>query len=344
MEDPHYSETLIRPLWTIFEHILQKEKTKKIISRKTLLDLNGQLCMELRMNDNELTEMLNFLHRVGSLLYFDEGNLKETIILDLSWFVNAFKCLLKYHVSLSKACDSKRNRFYLTGELDDQELNEIWGQCPDSAEYFLHKMEILSYMEQLGLLAICNSGNQASKENAGVWYYIPSMNNREFDMDNKKFTTSSILCFEFDKDGQLPTYLFHGVILKCLKIPRWSFLLEDDRNCIYKNVACFSFRDHIVVICLCKFQIQVQVWVPQKKYEYIDSKLLEEIQQSVEDKIREYKKYSYTVGYKCQNGVLNNENDNLFVAKEEFPVFNLICKRCKLKNKHNVDNSICWVC
>lgn len=91
-----------------------------------------------------------------------------------------------------------------------------------------------------------------------------------------------------------------------------------------------------------QFQIQVQVRIPGKTGS-IPTEILGEVQRSVEEKIGDYKKYWYEIGYKCQNGMLNAEDDNSFIAKEKFPVSKVICEKCKFKDKHYVDNKICWV-
>lgn len=293
---------------------------------------NKRLSKEFRMNDSEITEMLLFLHRVGNLLYFDECSLKEIIILDIQWLVDAFKCIVTYKVKIATT-DIQRSHFHNTGEIEDQELREIWeNQGEKGKTYLSHKAEILSCMEQLGLLATYGAEK----------YYIPSMNKRNFENDDSAYITSSILCFQFDKNQQSPLDLFYGVILKCLKIPEWSILQARDQNCFYENVACFSFRQYIVVVCLCKFQIQVQVRIPGKTGS-IATEILGDVQRSVEEKIGDYKKYWYEIGYKCQNGMLNAEDDNSFIAKEKFPVSNVIREKCTFKEKHYVDNKICWV-
>lgn len=100
------------------------------------------------MSDSEITEMLLFLHRVGNLLYFDEDSLKEIIILDIQWLVDAFKCIVTYKVKIANT-DIKRSHFQITGELEDKELREIWeNQGEKGKTYLSHKTEILSCMEQ----------------------------------------------------------------------------------------------------------------------------------------------------------------------------------------------------
>lgn len=197
----------IKPVWALFEHILEKEKIGKVISRKTVSNINENISKEFRLTDRDITDMLLFLHRVGILLYFDENQLKETIILDIQWFAQAFKCIVAYDVDVRKN-DEKRERFLHTGEIDDDELNRIW--MKKDKGYLAYKTEIISYMEQLGLLAACQTGDK-------MFYYIPSMNRRRFKDTEEMKTKSSILCFQFDELGQLPDFLFYGIVIKCTK-------------------------------------------------------------------------------------------------------------------------------
>lgn len=111
--------------------------------------------------------------------------------------------------------------------------------------------------------------------------------------------------------------------------------------CLYENATCFEFCHHIVVVCLCKFQIQVRVSVQAK--DIIDVNLLGNVQRFIKENLREYKGYDYETGYKCQNGVLNDKDDNSFIAKEKFPVSKLYCTMCKKKETHYFENEICWV-
>lgn len=327
----------IKPVWALFEHIMQKEKKRRIIERKILSDFNDELGEEYRLNDENITEMLLFLHRVGNLLYFDEGILKETLILDVQWFVNAFRSIIEYHENIACA-DHNSSRFKTTGEITDQELTTIWESKKEGQSYISHKKEILRYMEHFGLVATCNAQNGLLP-----FYYFPSMNNKKFTNPSNDFIKSSILCFQFNTDRQLPFNIFYRLVVKCLKNPEWAILQEEnEQKCLYENVACFSYQHYIVVVCLCKFQIQLQVWNAERNGN-IDKELLGNIQRSVEETFSG-REYLYKIGYKCMNGKLNAEEDDSFIAQKRFPVSRLNCPNCTLGNKHFVDNEICWVC
>lgn len=55
-----------------------------------------------------------------------------------------------------------------------------------------------------------------------------------------------------------------------------------------------------------------------------------------------FEKYLSLVGYKCENGVFNNENDLLFFLKGSFCDLLIICSMCK-EGMYKVDNKVCWV-
>lgn len=296
---------------------------------------NNAISKDLQMNETEISEMLLFFHRVGTLLYFEENNLKETIILDIQWFSDAFKSIIAYHVDIKKS-DIERVHFQNTGELDDPILEKIW-RMEENKKYTQHKDVMLAYMEQLGLLAICNTESTDTKE-IKTWYYIPSMNKRKFEINDKEFAKSSILCFQFDKQGQLPIFVFYGVIVRCMKIPGWSIFKQNGQKCIYESVACFSYLHLLVKICLSTFQIQVQVCFPHGE---TIGKELEKIQRSIKKILKEFKNYSFQVGYKCINGKFNAEEDNSFISMEMFRVSGLKCETCSVL--HYVKSNICWV-
>lgn len=260
----------IHPVWGIFEHIMKEEKGQKIISRKLLSAYNKELSQHFQLDDNSITKMLLFFHRVGNLLYFDESILREIIILDVQWFVDAFKCIIRKHEKKATT-DCETLRFQTTGEITDKDLTRIWEESNEGQTFIAHKNDILLYMEKLGLLAICDTlkGQLLS-------YYVPSMNTRKFKNRENHITKSSVLCFHFKEHGELPFNKFYCFVVKCLKLDGWSVLREEEENCWYENVACFAYKNCIVVVCLCKFQIQLQVWILDENA-YINPELLSDI-------------------------------------------------------------------
>lgn len=325
--------------WAIFErYLLIKKRENKIMKRGQLLAFNETVLKEKRIHDDEITELLKFLNKAGTVLFFEEERLKDTIILDFQWFLDAFKSIINYKVKLAKPSDTEREYFKSTGELEDNELTEIWIKCRNGKEYMNNKEDIVAYMEKLGLLAICHSERPKSK--VTPWYFVPSMRKGKFDKTIfEMYTGSTILCFEFKKK-QLPKHVFYAVVFQCIKIQDWSILLLKHKElCLYENMAGFLFCDIVVLICVCKNQIQVQTYCKNNKINTLS--LNTKIQNEVSRIIKGFEKYPSSVGYKSEKGVFNNENDLSFFSIESLFAAPVTCKTCG--PWHDVDRSLCWV-
>lgn len=340
----HWKRT-VKPASAIFEHILKEKKMSRIFDKNELLRLNKNLNAEFSLGDSEITTLLTHLHQAGTLLYFEEPALKDTIILDVQWLVDAFKSILAYYVGTEKVHDIERQNFYDTGELSERELDAIWKRQEDKGKGFItHRCVLTSFMEKLGLLAKVTFEDQ-------LWYYFPSMNSRKF--DNKQFEDckkSSILSFQFEENNQRPIFVFYRFVIKCMKFPGWNIWIQNHRRCIYEDVACFSFQEHIVLLCVCSFQIQVQVCHPTND---IEGNLLGEIKSMLENTMEELRihnneltrkkfKFNIRIGYKCENGKFHDEELN-FIPEVDLTNTNRksLCKFCP--KVHTLENGICWV-
>ena len=330
-----YWKRTVKRASAILEHFLQEKRKFKIIARNDLLQLNLNLGQEFRLDDSEITTLLKHLHQAGTLLYFEEPALKDTIILDVQWLVDAFKCIVFYDVATEKVNDIERQNFYQTGELYEDELDTIWEvEDKKGKGYKTHKNVLTSYMEKLGLL-VCNSEPQS-------WYYFPSMNRRKFVKEHfKDLKKSSIFLFQFEKKNQLPIYVFYKFVIKCMKLPSWKIHMEKQYRCLYDEVACFSFQGHIVLLCVYNFQIQAQVCHPDND---IDTNLLTEIKALLENAMEEFRiqNYKFDIGYKCQNGKFHEEELN-FIPETDLTerVNDRFCTFCT--GKHTLESKICWV-
>ena len=260
-----YWEENIRPALAIFEYMLRKEIKEKIVLRERLSAFNDKIDSEFKLTEHEINKMLEYLNRVGSLLYRDEDHIRDIVILDVQWFADAFKSIVTYSVDTKNPNDTERDYFRTTGELKDDQLDAIWKETPNEGkEYFKFKKEILTYMEHLGLLTVCESKCLISETRSSKWYCFPSMNTKPFQVEHapENFISSSILCFQFDENGQFPIFVFYALVAKCIKMENWNIFEKNKQKCIYEKGAKFSFRHTFVVICICKFQIQVQVFLP----------------------------------------------------------------------------------
>lgn len=323
----------VKPVTAILERILQEKKMLRIIKMKDFSNLNKCLDPEFRLDDSEIITLLKHLHQAGTLLYFEETDI---IVLDVQWLVDAFKSILAYNVGIEKGHDIEPHHFKVTGELNDEQLDAIWNrQENDKKDFKIHKNVLTSYMEKLGLL-VCIS-------EPPTWYYFPSMNKRKFvEGEFKGLKHSSILTFRFKREKQRPFFIFYKLVIRCMKLFSWKIQIEKQSRLLYDDVACLSFKGHVILLCVHNFQIQVQVLFPSKD---IETNVLKEIKSMLESIMEEFRNqnYEFEIGYKCQNGTFRDQELN-FIPETELTngVNDHLCTFCTNK-RHFVGKEICWV-
>lgn len=94
--------------------------------------------------------------------------------------------------------------FKLSGELEDEELNILWKKYLNGKEYLKNKIDIIVFMEKLGLLVKCNLKwlyyNKIFFRKEIFWYFVLSMRKGNFDeISFKLYIGFIIFCFEFEK-------------------------------------------------------------------------------------------------------------------------------------------------
>lgn len=319
--------------WALFEIFLLEEKKKKILKRDEVIDFNKRLGEELQLNDGDVDVMLQFFHDIREILYFDQADLKDAIILDIQWFSDAFKHII---TDKNHAEDDLLDRvdeweiFNETGVLNGQLLNAIWEiHSPNCNDY---KKEIMLYMEKLGLLATFNQGEEK--------WYVPSMNKTPFEKQTlSRWSSSSILCFQFDV---LPVGIFHRLVAVCIQIPL-EILACGDKQCIYQTAAIFMHDDHHFVIGMTKSAIQLQVFVFSGN---VNPTCCRQIRQKMKDVLHTcsntfQSNFKFSVGYKCKVSGFCDEEESKVISEEKFTKSSFVCPGCPVENKHMIEtNSI----
>ena len=228
--------------------MLRKEIKEKIVLRGRLSEFNDKIHTEFKLTEDEINKMLEYLNRVGSLLYREEDHIRKIVILDVQWFVDAFKSIVTYSVDVKNPNDTDRDYFRTTGELKDDQIDAIWKETANEGkEYFKYKKEILSYMEHLGLLTVCESKSLISETRISKWYYFPSMNTKPFQVEHapENFKSSSILCFQFDENGQFPISVFYALVAKCIKMEKLEHFRKKQAKMYLRERSIVFFSPHL---------------------------------------------------------------------------------------------------
>ncbi|XP_062584040.1 uncharacterized protein LOC134245809 [Saccostrea cucullata] len=131
--------------WAFFEiEINQKKESERILDIEQLTtkltDGNDEQEEELKLKK----DMLRYYHDAGKVVYFNEEGLKQYVIIDVQWFIDAFKHILtdKLHFQGIPAAQKDWDEYYTTGNLRDRLLTEIWKHKDDKLEEEMNRVQV----------------------------------------------------------------------------------------------------------------------------------------------------------------------------------------------------------
>ncbi|XP_062609906.1 uncharacterized protein LOC134271712 isoform X2 [Saccostrea cucullata] len=347
--------------WLLFDHELQLNKKKRHIL--PFEEITEKMSFMEEQRKEKVEGMLRYYHDAGKILYFNEEGLSKNVIIDVQWFVDAFKIIItdRNHIKGIIATMNDWNEYNDTGYLKKSLLCEIWKKedenlfknfdrkersvdiqfDKDSRFLSYHTEELLSYMQKLGLLFIGSSS-----------LYVPCMNKRSFKERRKQLgaidSQTSILVFYFEF---FPFFIFCRLIVKLTQIKNWTVLTDGGKSCLYNNAAIFKFKEHYISVAMKSPTIQLQIFKP-------DSKVLKDvtilIRKEIEHKIMQltrtfYKQLKHKVGYSCKN---DQKKILGYKVKDDFleetllrPGRRMTCPQHPIDKKHTIspnDLMLCW--
>ncbi|XP_061195128.1 uncharacterized protein LOC133203347 [Saccostrea echinata] len=320
--------------WALCEITLRdlRLQKKRIISKE---DFQKECFHKIKEKYTQVPDILKFFHEIGIILNFKEKKLSNIVIIDIQWFVDAFKYII---TDLNHVTDNVDNyedwrNFSQNGYLTDKLLERIWSSkdlnVGDS------KREILKYMQRLGLIV---KGNDK--------HYIPCMNKCTFEAKHEETfkryqSKTSVLVFKFPF---LPYFIFCRLIVACITKTNGEWKVLNDQGLrLFKNVACFAYKQHNVALAVNHSSIQLQVFQP------IGTSMKKEVTLKVRDITEEllnvltksfHKEIMYTVGYQCSMNEVFREYDECFVEETAIHMQGKItCPRHILLHPHILHES-----
>ncbi|XP_078326477.1 uncharacterized protein LOC111124123 isoform X3 [Crassostrea virginica] len=312
--------------WTKLASVLKKlQKDNKIYLYLDLLRF-VQNSIELAMeNEEELVNALTFFHETGEILFQSEtGN----IILDLQWFVDAFKCIIldETHVDMKYPEFEELNE---NGFLSKKILDELW----NNDNFYHHKKVLVNHMKKLDMLA------ELSEE---MWY-VPCMNKQTYYWTIlENCNVSSRLCFLFEF---LPFVIYHRLVVACINKLEMKPWISEGRKCIFHTVAILSCKDpyHRVLIGICDnnepthkespYSIEIQINVTEPRE--IDTKLTSEVQGRICEILSNLtqaftsRESSFSVGYRCRLKPFGANPDGQIIKEAELSESEFDCSKCR---------------
>ncbi|KAK3588518.1 hypothetical protein CHS0354_022993 [Potamilus streckersoni] len=270
-QQPHWGEE--KPAkWLPLEQAIMTLKASGVkvapLSLVEEINRSGSVSIEDRA---ELDLFLRFQHEMGTILYFSIDGLKEKIILDPQWMIDALKSLITAEIFVKKnpAITSKWYEFKEKGKLTHELLDAIWSK-EESPEFHDNKDHIIHLMEELNIIARPRLYSQDGKDVKVEDYFLaPCMLRQKTPKHviapepHPEMESSSVLCCVF-MGKFLPSPIFHRLLAACLA--HWPIAMKKSDNlifcgcCIFEVDPCHKLtlhhRDYVIFVRVTKMSVK----------------------------------------------------------------------------------------
>ena len=324
--------------WTKLESVLRKLKEISNVFPFSALLINILKTNDLRINNEEdLLNALMFFNDTGVILF--RAEIKDIIILDVQWFVDAFKRIIfdEEHMEVMEYMSALEEFKELNeyGLLTSKVLNVLWRNF----DFYQYKKSLVNHMKHLDMIA------ELSED---MWY-VPCMNKQMFDskiLDNCNVSSRFCFLFEF-----LPFIIYHRLVAACINKMGMKPWKISAKMCIFHTVTILTYKDdtHRVLIGICdnkerphrdvpySIEIQINVTKPREIDTSLTSKLKEDIFQNLTEitqGISSSELYSH-VGYRCRLETFGKNVESHILKEEEISGMEYDCSKCS--QSHIVD-------
>ena len=258
---PNWGEEL--PMrWLLLFSKLNKmaQNGRKIISKKDLRQLNTTLPSPLQIE--EIDVFLNFHHSLGHILYFQCSELQDTIVLDPTLVVDAFRSIIT-SPTLCQFTTIRRHAWsnLKQGIIKDKQISALWA-CDEFATLEKYHDPLIAMMSKLDLLV--KPKCYKSGENVYCSYFVvPSMIQQSGDGVAcemfKKHPISQSVSFVF-KRKLLPVGVFSRLLAACMSL--WPI----ERKHLYYGMCLYDVDQfHSMLICKIEHVIHLSVHHKRKQ-------------------------------------------------------------------------------
>ncbi|XP_060589589.1 uncharacterized protein LOC132744824 [Ruditapes philippinarum] len=163
--------------WIQLEEALKGNKeNRKILKYKDVQNIDKST--DLPINDEEQLKLfLKYHHAKGTIVYFDEEKLRDFVVIDPQFLVDAFKCI----ITSKRFCKWRSDIHVLweklieTAVLDKYLLNSIW-EHDDKNRFMEHRDILLAFLQRHRILAEMQVIDEITCDARGTGKYIvPSL-------------------------------------------------------------------------------------------------------------------------------------------------------------------------
>ena len=238
------------------EIVAQVSKGVALITMDDMKKINSQQAIR-PLTDPELKVFLKFQHAVGTILYFDELNLDQHIILMPTLLIDAFKSIITDRI-FCKGDKKKENVWDILdrkGIILKQDVDQIWKNKKYS-KFKKEKDYLLAVMTHLDILVEPKRYDPRTHIRIPTdFYYVASMIRK---LDNTGYLKSDFfsqrnIAIVFDKTGTIiPPALSFRFISYCLSIWGVKTYRETNEDMLFHKSAVFTIYPSLDMYVQCE--------------------------------------------------------------------------------------------
>ena len=263
--------------WLPLEREIQNAKNSglKVLSLARIREVNSRLDIHIH-DETELHMFLKFLNDTGDVIYINEPGLRDTVVLDPVWLIDALKALItadRFAIRSLQHAD-KWKRFCESGTIPKETILAIFKANTDNPALFENSEHVLKLMEKFLFIASpidisehLGDTEGADKKTDDV-YIVPSMVQKQMNSDlntlPEGLSSTTVYCM-VAKNNFLPAAVFYKLLAKC--ISKWHIVEQGRQKQIFCDVCKFNLdgQRHCKLII-----ISVQHAIHARVFSYVD--------------------------------------------------------------------------
>ncbi|CAC5411139.1 unnamed protein product [Mytilus coruscus] len=300
--------------WLLFQQVLLKLKENGVpISTTTKLFKIAKHDDIAITTEKEFKLCLQYCHDKGTVIYFEEENLRDHVILDPKWLVDAFRCLVSDKIENNITLSDDWQNLTETGELTDKLISRLFKKEPQ-LKFSENKTHLLEVMKRFDIIVNLRNSDTLYMPCMIKSCTIEELAEQFFD-GSQSCNRTSWLCLKFKF---LPPAFYNHILAWYIKMYSVSVILErgtrTSRKAIYRHIGVFNLDEsgcEQLVVCEGPNIIALQVWNSQnskKTYEYV-RKDLYQLVGTLQSRYR--LKLSFTRMFKCKDGDFTIHQNNM---------------------------------
>lgn len=325
--------------WSKIKSVLMmKRRSIKMCNMSSILDDLNMVDDQRINNDDEFVTALMYFHDTRVILFRKDS---EEIILDVQWFVDAFKNI----VVNDRHNLAQFNELNDNGLLSSQILDDLWSNS--DLTFHEHRDKLVKHMVDLDMIAELTSN---------LWY-VPCRNKQWYTKSIlENCTVSSTLCFVFEF---LPIDIFHRLVVTCINKRKMTLWQSGGKYCIYHNVAILICENNTLMMLIgirggkenadeeYPYSIEIQAIKLKDRVGTLDSSLCSGIKQEICEVLSnltqtfQTDKEPFHLGYRCVKTPYDDlPEGHIILEKNISSAHGGKCSKCKQKPAEEVDSII----